>query len=141
MKKLQIPLLTTSLYFLSTTAVFAQIQDTARNLTSNTETKVDIGAQVQGFFGFTCILDFVFNIVSIALLLAGLILFVYLVWGGIEWLTSGGDKGKVEAARNRIVSALVGLAIIAASWALVRIIGYFFGIEAGLSTFTIPKPY
>ncbi len=79
--------------------------------------------------------------ISVVIIVSGILVFVYLVWGGIEWLTSGGDKGKVEAARNRIVNALVGLAIIAASWALVRIIAYFFGVEAGLSTFTIPKPY
>ncbi len=79
--------------------------------------------------------------ISVVIIISGILVFVFLVWGGIEWLTSGGDKGKVEAARNRIVNALVGLAIIAASWALVRIIAYFFGIEAGLSTFTIPKPY
>lgn len=79
--------------------------------------------------------------ISVVIIVSGILVFVYLVWGGIEWLTSGGDKGKVESARNRIVSALVGLAIIAASWALVRIIAYFFGVDAGLSTFTIPKPY
>lgn len=79
--------------------------------------------------------------ISVVIIISGILVFVFLVWGGIEWLTSGGDKGKVESARNRIVSALVGLAIIAASWALVRIIAYFFGVDAGLSTFTIPKPY
>ena len=79
--------------------------------------------------------------ISVVIIVSGILVFVFLVWGGIEWLTSGGDKGKVENARNRIVSALVGLAIIAASWALVRIIAYFFGVDAGLSTFTIPKPY
>src|SRR3989344_4973079 len=80
--------------------------------------------------------------ISVVIIVSGILVFVYLVWGGIEWLTSGGDKGKVEAARNRIVSALVGLAIIAASWALVRIIGYFFGIGAGLSgPLTNPKPF
>ncbi|MBI2325886.1 hypothetical protein HYU91_00700 [Candidatus Collierbacteria bacterium] len=78
---------------------------------------------------------------SVVIIVSGILVFVFLVWGGIEWLTSGGDKTKVENARNRIVSALVGLAIIAASWALVRIIAYFFGVDAGLSTFTIPKPY
>jgi hypothetical protein len=79
--------------------------------------------------------------ISVVIIISGILVFVFLVWGGIEWLTSGGDKTKVENARNRIVSALVGLAIIAASWALVRIIAYFFGVDAGLSTFTIPKPY
>ncbi len=79
--------------------------------------------------------------ISVVIIISGILVFVYLVWGGIEWLTSGGDKTRVESARNRISNALIGLAIIAASWALVRIIAYFFGVDAGLSTFTIPKPY
>jgi|CXWL01.1.fsa_nt_gi hypothetical protein len=80
--------------------------------------------------------------VSVVIIIAGILVFVYLVWGGLEWLTSGGDKGKTESARNRITAALVGLAIIAASWALVRIIAYFFGVESGIGgALTIPKPY
>ncbi len=80
--------------------------------------------------------------VSVVIILSGILVFVYLVWGGIEWLTSGGDKGKTESARNRITAALVGLAIIASSWALVRIIAYFFGVESGIGgALTIPRPY
>src|SRR5689334_2727176 len=52
--------------------------------------------------------------VSVTIIIAGILVFIFLVWGGLEWLTSGGDKGKTENARNRITAALVGLAIIAA---------------------------
>lgn len=82
--------------------------------------------------------------INVVIIISGILVFIFLVWGGIEWLTSGGDKGKTEAARNRITAALVGLAIIAASWALVRIIAYFFGVDAGLTsggTLTIPRPF
>ena len=80
--------------------------------------------------------------ISAAIIISGILVFVVLVWGGIEWLTSGGDKTKTENAKNRITAALVGLAIIASSWALVRIIAYFFGVEGGLdSGVVIPKPY
>ena len=80
--------------------------------------------------------------ISVAIIGSGILVFVFLVWGGLEWIMSGGDKTKTENARNRITAALVGLAIVAASWALVRIIAYFFGVEAGLeSGFNIPKPY
>lgn len=80
--------------------------------------------------------------ISVAIILAGILVFVFLVWGGLEWIMSGGDKGKVEAARNRIVNALVGLAIIAASWALIKMITYFFGVTTGIGgSLNIPKPY
>ncbi len=35
---------------------------------------------------------------QLALLVAGILMFVYLVMGGISWMMSGGDKGKVESA-------------------------------------------
>lgn len=64
-----------------------------------------------------------------ALLIAALLVFAYLIWGGIQWITSGGDKGKTQEARDRITNALVGLAVVAAAWAVMLIIQYFFGIS------------
>ena len=75
--------------------------------------------------------------VTTVIVIAGLLTFLYLVWGGIEWLTSGGDKDKYEAARNRITAALIGLAIISASWAIMQLISHFFGIQ--ITTLNIPS--
>ena len=81
-----------------------------------TET-VDIGAKVSDFFGFKCITELVFRVVDAAIIGAGILLLVYLVYGGVEWLTSGGDKAKLESARAKLTNALIGVAIIAASFA------------------------
>jgi hypothetical protein len=54
--------------------------------------------------------------------------FFYLLWGGIQWLTSGGDKGKTEEAQKRITAAVIGLAIVASAWAIMRVIDAFFGV-------------
>src|SRR3989344_3048263 len=69
------------------------------------------------------------SLASVALIISGILVFLYLVWGGVEWITSGGDKTKTEKAQQRITSAVIGLAIVAASWALIRIIGAFFGVD------------
>ena len=50
--------------------------------------------------------------VGIALLIAAILVFAYLVYGGIAYITSGGDKTKTEEARNRISNALFGLALL-----------------------------
>lgn len=75
--------------------------------------------------------------IQLAMILAALLCFVFLIWGGIQWITSGGDKSNYEAARNRITAALVGLAIVAASWAIMSLMETFFGIKI-LSGFEIP---
>lgn len=83
----------------------------------------------KGFGGFPNIPDLVSSIASLALILAALLAFLYLIWGGISWITSGGDKAKTEEARNRITAALVGLVLVAASWAIIALVQEFIGIN------------
>ena len=74
--------------------------------------------------------------IQVAMIVAAILTFVFLVWGGIQWILSGGDKTQTQAARDRITMALVGLGIVAAAWALMKVIGYFFGVD--VFNFTIP---
>ena len=68
-------------------------------------------------------------LVTLVLIIAALAFFFWLVLGGIKWITSGGDKGQTEAARNQITAALIGLVIVFSAWALVSILGTFFGVN------------
>lgn len=78
--------------------------------------------------------------VGIILIVSGLAAFIYLIWGGFEWIISGGDKSKVESAQHRIQAALLGLFIVFASWAIFLIVEQFLGFNI-LSGFTIPTPF
>ena len=49
---------------------------------------------------------------------AGVFSFIYLLWGGVQWVTAGGDKDAVEKARKKIIGALIGLAIVFSSYAI-----------------------
>lgn len=80
------------------------------------------------------------GVANIAIVLAAILVFFFLILGGIEWITSGGDKVKTENAQKRITSAVLGLAIVVAAWAIMKVIDAFFGI--GLfsgSGITIPS--
>jgi len=74
--------------------------------------------------------------IQVAMIIAAILTFAFLVWGGIQWIMSGGDKTQTQAARDRITMALVGLGIVAAAWALMKVIGFFFGID--VFQFNIP---
>ena len=65
---------------------------------------------------------------NFVMVLGALLVFMYLIWGGIEWITSGGDKSKTESARNKITAAVVGLIILAASWAILGLVLSFLGV-------------
>ncbi|OGM14922.1 hypothetical protein A3E41_00475 [Candidatus Woesebacteria bacterium RIFCSPHIGHO2_12_FULL_38_9] len=80
--------------------------------------------------------DLVTLAISFVLIVAAIAFFFILVLGGIKWITSGGDKGKTEAARNQITAGLVGLVIVFAAWAILTLIESFFGVN--LRGFNIP---
>ena len=78
--------------------------------------------------------------IQLILIVAALIFFFLLIIGGIRWMTAGGDKEKAGAARGQLTSALIGLAIVFAAWAVIRLIEALFGISI-LSGLTIPSLY
>lgn len=69
------------------------------------------------------------GLINLVMVLAALVFFFMLVWGGIRWVTSQGDKNNVEGARNQITNALIGLAIVFAAWAIMKLIEVLFGIN------------
>lgn len=77
-------------------------------------------------------------VVGVLLIVAAIAAFLFLILGGIQWITSGGDKAGMEAARNRITAAIVGLIIVAAAWAIMLLIGQFIGFNLLGGTFRIP---
>src|SRR3990172_10968358 len=64
-------------------------------------------------------------LVGTLLIVAALLAFFYLILGGIQWITSGGDKAGMEAARNKITHAIVGLIVVGAAWAIMILVQNF----------------
>jgi len=75
--------------------------------------------------------------ISLVLLVVALVFFFILITGGLKWVMSGGDQKNVEAARNQITNALIGLAIVFATFAIMKLIEVIFGISI-LGGITIP---
>jgi hypothetical protein len=69
------------------------------------------------------------SLISLLFVVGALAFFFMLLWGAISWIMSGGDKGAVESARSRITSAVVGIFILLAMYAIINIIEVFFGIN------------
>lgn len=60
---------------------------------------------------------------------AGILLFLFLIWGGFDFLTAMGDPKKAEAARNKITYALIGFVIIFGAYWIVQLVTYLFRIQ------------
>jgi len=87
-------------------------------------------AEIQTGTGwFTDIGVLINSVLRIVMVIAALLVFMYLILGGIEWITSGGDKGKTEKAREKITAAIVGLIVLAAAYALLTLVLKFLGFN------------
>ncbi|MCX6793856.1 MAG: hypothetical protein NTY06_02005 [Candidatus Gottesmanbacteria bacterium] len=80
-------------------------------------------------------------VVGLLLILAALLAFFFLILRGIQWITSGGDKAGMEAARNKITHAIVGLIIVGAAWAVMILVQNFLGVTIIGSSFTLPSAF
>lgn len=64
------------------------------------------------------------------LLAAGAILaIIFFLYGAIIWITSGGDKQKLEQAKHILTYTIVGLIVIAVSFLIIRLLGQILGSE------------
>ena len=61
---------------------------------------------------------------------AGLLLLLYLLYGGLSLMLSRGDPKAVQGAKDKITGAVVGFVIVFVAYWLVQIIGTILGIEA-----------
>lgn len=80
-------------------------------------------------FPFTDIGQLLSNAVALLFFLAGLLAFIFIIVGGIQWITAGGDAKAASAARDRITAAVVGLLVVVAAYAITLILNIVFGIN------------
>ena len=60
--------------------------------------------------------------VSLFSLAAGIAAVVWIIIGGFFIITAGGDPQKVAVGKTRVLSGLIGLAIVALAWAVVYLV-------------------
>ena len=84
------------------------------------------GMPNQGWDSFQGLVTWGITVIMIG---ASLLCLFLLIMGGIQWISSGGDKSGIEGARNRIIYAIIGLVIIFSSFLIIRIVGDFFGLN------------
>lgn len=68
---------------------------------------------------------------AIALLLITVVVLslIFLVWAGLQWAMSGGEKEKLQKARARVTYSIVGLVLAFSSFFVIGLIDSIFGIN------------
>lgn len=62
----------------------------------------------------------IINIINAVIGISGLIAVVFIVIGGVNYMTSTGDPSKIKKAKDTILYAIIGLVICALSFAIVN---------------------
>lgn len=70
--------------------------------------------------------------------LASLVAFLFLLFGGIRFITSGGEPKAVESAKKTVTYALLGLGVIFCVWLIFNLIYQLTGLD--LTRFNIVVP-
>ena len=67
------------------------------------------------------------NVVTAALVFAGVVAVIIVVISGIKFITSSGDPKQVEGAKHTMTYAIIGLVIILLSFFIIRVIAALTG--------------
>jgi hypothetical protein len=66
--------------------------------------------------------DTIASVVNIISIVVGVVAVIMIIWGGLKYITSGGESGKITSAKNTIIYALIGLVIVALAQFIVRFV-------------------
>jgi hypothetical protein len=66
--------------------------------------------------------DLLTQVINIFSIIVGIIAIIMIIYGGLKYITSGGDSGNVSGAKNTIIYALVGLVIVALAQFIVHFV-------------------
>lgn len=74
------------------------------------------------FYGSGSAVDIVANIINFLLALAGAAAVLFIVWGGIQYISAAGSPDRVESAKKTIYNAVIGTVVIILALVIVNTI-------------------
>jgi len=101
----------------------------------DTITNPVLGPKLQGFIGHfgdspaAFFQLFLPKLLTLGLIIGTVIFLFIIIIGAIQWISSGGDKNALEEAKHKITNAVVGIIILFAVFAILKVIENFFGIS------------
>jgi len=79
--------------------------------------------------GVEFVQNFIPQAIGLGFVAGTVIFFFMLLFGAIQWISSGGDKQGLEGARSKVTNAIIGLVILFSLWVVLNLINGFFNIK------------
>ncbi len=84
---------------------------------------------LDGAAQLSCLAPLIENVIRAVVSLGAVALFVMLLVGGFNFLFSGGDQKKLEAARGTVTQAIVGIVVMTVAFLIIKTISVFTGVD------------
>ena len=93
-------------------------------IVSNAQTAADYGYDDLSAtnLGTRSLRDTIAGVINIALGFLGILAVVFIIWGGLNVMTSGGNSDKTGKGKDAIVAGVIGLVIILTAYAISRFV-------------------
>jgi len=82
--------------------------------------------------GLDVVIQLVVNVIEMSLVLAIVLAFIFLIIGGIKWITSQGDKQGLTSAKSTVTFSLIGLFMAFIALAILGFVSDFFQVDLGM---------
>jgi len=86
---------------------------------------IDLSVSDSGY----SVLELINKGIAFAILAAGFLSIVFMLWGGLRFIVSGGKEDKVKSAMHSIRYALIGLVVTILSITVINLIGRVFNLQ------------
>lgn len=118
------------LLVLTTHPAFADITNNAIGTLGNSAAAAESGATFTGYF---------ITLWRVLIFVGGLALLFNFINGSLEWIMAGGESGKIQKGRDKIIQSVIGMVILAMSFVIIGFVGQlFFGSNFDLLNLTVP---
>lgn len=94
--------------------------------------QINLPSQIPSFSSSLTLQSIITFALQLLLFAAILLALFFVLFGGLKWILSQGDKKQVEEAQHTITYAIIGLIIALLSFFIVNLIGYTFGVAGPL---------
>jgi len=94
----------------------------------------------EGVAQIDCIIPIFSRLIQAAVAFSGVVLFVMLVVGGLNFLFSGGDQKKLEKAKGTLSAAILGFVILVSAYIIIWLIETFTGVKVTQFPTTLQFP-
>lgn len=92
-----------------------------------------LGPFADGGGGIVGISKLVSSIIGMMTIAAGIWFLFHVLIAGFNWINAGGDKAKLQSAKDRLTNSFIGLIVVVASWSILALAGAFFNVDFTLS--------